>query len=159
MKILLPVFYIISGLLLFSGIFGGTVTEPLVENISENIISSMGVDVTRIDSIDAEIDLSIHTINMVLLKLENIKKIITFEDIEIKQLPFKKNKYMRGLVYDPIVSAVSGIVRIVMTVTGLILMCLTVATHAITSYFDLRKRVRILEAKIQGINQGIQTRM
>lgn len=158
MKIIILLLYIFSALLAFSGLIGGSLTESIVKNYSEEVIAELGIDKSRIDSLDSQIDFVFNTVNTVLKKLENIKDVITFNEADIQPVRLIKNKYIQEIVYEPIVSGVSLMIRIVLFVAGIFLLAFTALIHTIKSYTKLRKRVRILENKFAGNNSGIPSR-
>lgn len=158
MRILIYLFYSVSVLLIAVALFGGTLSEPLVEKFSMEAIQKIGVDKSKIDSLDAQIDMSFYNMNLFIYRLERLKNFLTFGDNEQKSLEFKRHNYISDIVYEPILTAVSYVIRGIMLSGGIILLLTTAIIHTITSYFNLRKRVKKLEDKIFVLNQGINVK-
>ena len=155
MKILIYLLYSVSGFLIGIALFGGTLSEPLIERISMETIQTIGVDKSKIDSLDSQIDMSFYNMNLFIYRLERLKNFLTFGDDEQKPIEFKRHNYISDIVYEPILAAVSYAIRGLMLSCGIILFLMTAIIHTITSYFNLRKRVKILEEKVLAINKGI----
>ena len=155
MKILINLFYLISVFLIAISLFGSTISEPIVEMFSSEVVQSVGIDKAKIDSLDAQIDISFYNMNLLMYRLERLKNFLTFGDDEQKPMEFKKHNYISVIVYEPIIAAVSYIIRGIMLILGILILLMTVIIHTITSYFSLRKRVNILEERVLTLGKGI----
>ena len=147
MKILIYMFYIASALLIGISLFGGTLSEPLVEMFSVEIVESVGIDKSKIDSLDAQIDASFYNMNLFMYRLERLKNFITFGNDELKPIEFKRYGYISDIVYEPILTAVSYVIKGIMLFIGIVVLLITAIIHTVASYMNLRKRVKILEEK------------
>jgi len=158
MKIIVYMFYLASVILIGIALFGGTLSEPLVESFSDEVIQSIGIDKSKIDSLDAQIDMSFYNMNLFMYRLERLKNFITFGDDEQKPIEFKRHRYISDIVYEPVLTAVTYVIRGIMLAIGVILLLITAIIHTIASYIDLRKRVKILETKVLALNTGISAK-
>ena len=155
MKIIIYMFYAASVLLIGAALFGGTLSEPLVEMFSNEVVQSVGIDKSKIDSLDAQIDASFYNMNLFMYRLERLKNFITFGNEELKPIEFKRYGYISDIVYEPILTAVSYVIRGIMLFIGIVVLLITAIIHTVTSYINLRKRVKILEEKVLALNTGI----
>lgn len=155
MKVLIYLLYSAALIMIAVALFGGTLSEPLIEEFSISTIQTVGIDKSRIDSLDSQIDLSFYNMNLFLYRLERLKNIVTFGDDEQKPIEFKRYNYISEIVYKPILIAVSYLIRGIMLSVGIILMLITAIMHIFVSYINLRKRVKILEERILNFNPGI----
>ena len=158
MKILIYLFYSASVFLIAVALFGSSLSEPIVEKFSIDAIQTIGVDKSKIDSLDAQIDMSFYNMNLFIYRLERLKNFLTFGDNEQKPIDFKRHNYISDIVYEPILIAVSYVIRGIMLICGIILLLITAIIHTISSYIDLRKRVKRLEDRIFVLNQGINVK-
>lgn len=155
MKLLILLFYSVSVLLIIAALFGGSLTESIIEEVSMKAIKTIGIDKSKIDSLDSQIDMSFYNMNLFIYRLERLKNYLTFGDDEQKPIELKRHNYISDIVYEPILTAVSYAVRGIMFTCGLVLLLIIAIIHTITSYFNLRKRVKILEERVLTNNQGI----
>jgi len=158
MKIIIYMFYAASVLLIGAALFGGTLSEPLVEMFSNEVVQSVGIDKSKIDSLDAQIDASFYNMNLFMYRLERLKNFITFGDDEQKPIEFKRHGYISDIVYEPVLIAVTYVIRGIMLICGIIILLITAIIHTIASYIELRKRVKILEEKVLALNTGISAK-
>ncbi len=158
MKIIIYMFYFVSVIMIGIALFGGTLSEPLVENFSNEVIQSIGIDKSKIDSLDAQIDASFYNMNLFMYRLERLKNFITFGDDEQKPIEFKRHAYISDIVYEPVLTAVTYVIRGIMLFIGIVVLLITALIHTVTSYISLRKRVKILEEKFLALNPGISAK-
>jgi hypothetical protein len=155
MKIIIYSMYMIAVSLLLVSLLGGSITKTIVEGISMKTMQAIGIDKSKIDTLDSEIDKSIYNMNLIMYKIEKFKNIISFSDEYSKPLEFKKYFYLNNTVYEPLKTTITFFLRVVMSVAGIFLLMLTAIIHTVSSYFNLRKRVRLLEEKILNPQAGI----
>ena len=158
MKILIYLFYSASVFLIAVALFGSSLSEPIVEKLSIDAIQTIGVDKSKIDSLDAQIDMSFYNMSLFIYRLERLKNFLTFGDNEQKPIDFKRHNYISDIVYEPILITVSYVIRGIMLICGIVLLLITAIIHTISSYIDLRKRVKRLEDRIFVLNQGINVK-
>lgn len=158
MKIIIYMFYAASVLLIGAALFGGTLSELLVEMFSNEVVQSVGIDKSKIDSLDSQIDMSFYNMNLFMYRLERLKNFITFGDDEQKPIEFKRHAYISDIVYEPVLIAVTYVIRGIMLICGIIILLITAIIHTIASYIELRKRVKILEEKVLALNTGISAK-
>ncbi len=155
MKIIIYSMYMIAASFLFVSLFGGSITKTIVEGYSIKTIQAIGIDKSKIDTLDSEIDKSIYNMNLIMYKIEKFKNIITFSDDNTKLIEFKKYYYLNDSVYEPLKTAISFLLRGVMLTAGIFLLMLTAIVHSVSSYFNLRQRVKLLEERILRPQTGI----
>lgn len=147
--------YLIAASFLLVSILGGSLTKTIVEGYSMKTMQSIGIDKSKIDTLDSEIDKSIYNMNLVMYKIEKFRNILSFSEDNSKPLEFKKYYYLNDSVYEPLKIAISFILRGAMLTAGIFLIMLTAIVHSVSSYFNLRKRVKLLEEKILHPSAGI----
>jgi hypothetical protein len=126
-------------------VLGGSLTRPLVEGYSMKTIQKIGIDKAQIDTMDVLIDNSIYNMNLMMYKIEKMKNTLTLREDNNKPLEFQHYKYIYNAVYLPILYAITYLLRIIIGFAGIFILILTALVHSIFSYFDLKKRVNILE--------------
>lgn len=155
MKIIIYSMYMISVSFLLVSILGGSFTKTIVEGYTVKTMQSVGIDKAKIDTLDSEIDKSIYNMNLVMYRIEKFKNIISFSEDNSKPIEFKKYYYLNDSVYEPLKAAIAYLLRGIMLTAGIFLLLLTGIIHSVSSYFSLRKRVRLLEEKILHPQTGI----
>jgi len=155
MKIIIYSMYMIAATFLLVSILGGSLTKTIVEAYSMKTMQSIGIDKSKIDTLDSEIDKSIYNMNLVMYKIEKFRSIISFSEDNSKPLEFKKYDYLNDSVYEPLKTAISFLLRGVMLTAGIFLLMLTAIVHSVSSYFNLRQRVKLLEERILKPQPGI----
>jgi len=153
MKTIIFSFYLVSVFLIAAALLGGSASKPLVEVYSMKAIQTIGIDKAKIDTMDVLIDNSIYNMNLMMYKIEKLKNTLTLQDDNTKPLEFQHYKYLYNSLYMPILSTVSFALRILIGFTGIFILMITALIHSISSYFELRRRVFILEQKISNLNR------
>lgn len=153
MKTIIFSFYLVSVFLIAVALLGGSASKPLVEVYSMKAIQTIGIDKAKIDTMDVLIDNSIYNMNLMMYKIEKLKNTLTLQDDNTKPLEFQHYKYLYNSLYMPILSTVSFALRILIGFTGIFILMITALIHSISSYFELRRRVFILEQKISSLNR------
>jgi hypothetical protein len=153
MKTIIYSFYLVSVFLIAVALLGGSVSKPLVDGYSMKTIQTIGIDKAKIDTMDVLIDNSIYNMNLMMYKIEKLKNTLTLQDNNTKPVEFQNYKYLYNSVYMPILSTVSFALRILIGFTGVFILMITALIHSVSSYFELRRRVFILEQKISSLNR------
>jgi len=145
MKTIIYSFYAIAIFMVGVAVLGGSLTRPLVEGYSMKTIQKIGIDKAQIDTMDVLIDNSIYNMNLMMYKIEKMKNTLTLREDNNKPLEFQHYKYIYNAVYVPILYTITYLLRIIIGFAGIFILILTALVHSIFSYFDLKKRVNILE--------------
>lgn len=145
MRTIIYSFYAIAIFMVGVAVLGGSLTRPLVEGYSMKTIQKIGIDKAQIDTMDVLIDNSIYNMNLMMYKIEKMKNTLTLREDNNKPLEFQHYKYIYNAVYLPILYAITYLLRIIIGFAGIFILILTALVHSIFSYFDLKKRVNILE--------------
>ncbi len=153
MKIIIYSLYLVSVFLIGISLFGGSFSKPLIVGYSMQTINRIGIDKTKIDTLDVLIDNSIYNMNLMMYKIEKFKNTLTFKEDNTKPLEFQHYNYIYNSVYVPILTTMSYLLRLFIALSGIFIFIVTALVHTITSYFSLRKRVSILEQKLYSFKQ------
>lgn len=140
------IFYAVFLFTFLISVFGKNTTGSFLNSTAEKTLAGTGFSKSRIDSLDNKIDESIYTLDTYAYQISKIKNL--FSDTELTPPKKIKNEYIAGSLYNPAVSAVTFILRIIFFAVSFITLLAAVIFNLLYKLSSISKRLRLLETKV-----------
>jgi len=148
MKFTYILLYIISGLLFLTAILGNSLTKPVFDSISEKTLGIAGFKKTYFQTVDDKIDDLIYKSKQIELQIEKIKKFFSSDRVDESLYKKENSELTEKTFYDPLVAMFNYVFRLSFALLSFIFLSFALVFHLAYRSFDLRKRVRALEERL-----------
>jgi hypothetical protein len=148
MKFTYIFFYCAGGLILLIALLGNSLSKPLFDSISEKTLEVSGFKKTYFQSVDDKIDDLVYRAKQIELQIEKIKKFFSSDKVDENLYKKEKSEIMEKTFYDPLVKMFNYVYRLGFALMSFIFFCFALVFHLTYRSFDLRRRVRDLENRL-----------
>ena len=129
-------------------LFGGNISRPLFESLSEKTIEKTGFRKAYVQSVDNKIDDLIYKSKQIELQIDKIRNFFSTDKIDETKYGREESRMLENAVYTPVLNMFILMYRISFGILSIMILCFAVIFQLIYKSLDLRKRVRRLEEAI-----------